>query len=460
MILTASLIPAQDRDRETESPFAQPIATTVQLPTFGVSFNVDGLLEVKTFSDPTGHLRAKQQQAAAIAVLGELGKPADERKVSLVRLEAAMAERLDAGLSPTQAMLHLAGLTRISSAFCYPDDGDGGDIVVVGPAEPWVEDFGGVTRGIHSGIPTLRLDDLLVAVRAYASGRAPLELVGCSIGPDRNGLARLQRFQRTIPKTVGMSQRNDITRRIASGVRETLGPAEVVVFGIPRRTHFARVMIEADYRMKRMAIGIEKAPVPMITYADALRTASHGTLERWWLTPHYEGVLATPDRMGMQLAGRGVQLQTQLKEVNQVGSIVDSGRSPSRAATAYAKSFTSHYEALAQVSTVFAQLRQLSDLLITTAFMQRHRWYESANWNASLFVDDLSYGVETLPDPKTAPVVVNSFWKQNRMFVPVGGGVSIRAAEALRLIESADEVFADKRQRIKHGKQDTRWWWD
>lgn len=145
-----------------------------------------------------------------------------------------------------------------------------------------------------------------------------------------------------------------------------------------RRTHFARVMIEADYRMKRMAIGIERAPVPITTYADVMRTAGHGTLERWWLTPFYEGVLSTPDRLGVQLSGQGVQLKTQLKFVNELGAIVDSGRSPNRAATAYAKSFTSQYQALSQASTVYAQLRQLCGLLIVTAFMQRHRQESSS----------------------------------------------------------------------------------
>lgn len=87
---TFSFASAQETGDRAVQAFSQPIATTVQLPTFGVSFDADGVLEMQTFHDPTGRLREKQRGAAAIAVRGELGKVNKERKVSLVRLDDAL----------------------------------------------------------------------------------------------------------------------------------------------------------------------------------------------------------------------------------------------------------------------------------------------------------------------------------------------------------------------------------
>ena len=40
------------------------IGTTVQLPSFGVAVNADGVVERRTFKDPTGKLRLARLQAA------------------------------------------------------------------------------------------------------------------------------------------------------------------------------------------------------------------------------------------------------------------------------------------------------------------------------------------------------------------------------------------------------------
>ncbi|MEL6104916.1 MAG: DUF1598 domain-containing protein [Planctomycetota bacterium] len=432
--------------------FAQPIATTVQLPTFGVSFDAEGLLELKTFQDPTGRLRIEQRELLNARLRGDLGARVENRKLSLVRLEAALRRQIEGRQAPDDEMQHLAGMTRIRAAYCLPDQGD---IILTGPAEPWVRDFAGVARGIHSGKPILRLDDLVVALRAYGT-EMDRPFVGCTINPTPEGLARFRRFQTNIPRTVRMNERVDVMRRVAAGSSESLGAAKIAVFGISPRTHFARVMIEADYRMKRMAIGVEATPVSITTYAQALRTASHGILERWWLTPAYDTVVTTPDATAMRFSGQGVGLQTEMKRVSESGEITEVAGKPNRAAVAFAQSFTRRYGSLAQAATVYAQLRQLCDLLIVAAHLKRHEWYAKARWRPQLFRDDSQYSVQDLTQPLTAPPVVNAFWKQNRLFVPVGGGVSIEADQAIDLATIDDRQWQTP-EPTDHG---TSWWWD
>ena len=441
------------------STLPNPIATTVQLPAFGVSFDVDGVLKIKTFQDPGGQLTRQKMLAAKKVLVGNLAKSAALRKVSLVRLEAAAGHLIAGGTEPTEAMQCLAGLTRITHVFCYPEQND---IVVAGPAEPWLRDFGDNPIGLVSGRPVLRLDDLIVALRAFRGAARDDDqasvFVGCTINPRAASLVKLVEFQKQIPRTISDRDRGRIGNWIANGVRESLGMADVVVFGIDPRTNFARVMIEADYRMKRIAVGVESPPIKMTTFADALTTARNGALERWWLTPKYDGIAAAPDHLAMKIVGQGVQLQTENKDILATGAIIGNGRKPTRAARAYAINFTRSYARISDAAQVYGQLRQLTDLLIAAAFMHKHEWYEKANWKAAEFANEEVFSVNTMNNPNEAPAVVNAFWKQRRFFSPAGGGVSIQPSKA---IESVEEVSSLSQLRKDTQREaNDNWWWD
>ena len=438
----------------------QPIATTVQLPTFGISIDADGVLTAKTFVNPDGRLVALRR-AALGQVPGNLARPSANRKVSLVRLLAEIERLKREGRPPTDAMRKLAGLTRVTAAFCDPELGE---IVIAGPAEPWAQDTGGRWIGIASGRPTLMLDDLVTALRAYPRNSSHRVFVGCTINPRPEGLAKLVRFQRTIPRSIPNHRRAAVTQEVARGVKESLGSADIKVFGVSPRTPMARVMIEADYRMKRIAVGIEPPPVKLTTYASAITSAGTGMLERWWFTPEYEGVFVTPDHMAVQINGQGVRLQAENKTIRDDGSIVDAGaeprggKKPTRATRAFASSFTKRYPDIARASPVYAQLRQTTDWLILAAFFRRFEWYEKARWNVEPLLDESAYPAETLEPPLTAEVVVNAFWKQNRMFAPAGGGVSIEAEAALDAMTTAADGF-DRPAMEPLPAEQSSWWW-
>ena len=109
-------------------------ATTVQLPTFGVAIDADGVLRMQMFEDPGGGLRQERMRAAKAALAADIAAPAALRKVSLVRLEQAIRRRLDQGQPLDDAMQYLAGMQRLQYVFFYPDTND---IVIAGPAEGW-----------------------------------------------------------------------------------------------------------------------------------------------------------------------------------------------------------------------------------------------------------------------------------------------------------------------------------
>ncbi len=440
---------------------AQQIATTVQLPTFGVAIDAEGVLKLKTFPAPNPLLLRKRLDAAKASLPADVVASSKMRKVSLTRLEAAIQNRLDAALSPDDTMQHLAGLQRLQYVFFYPDSGE---IVIAGPAEAWIADESGRTVGVTSGRPVLLLDDLLVSLRAYPPGGGENPFVGCTISPRQEGLSRLQKFQRTIPSTIPQNRRAEVTAAIAKGVYESLGMADIRVYGISDKTHFAQVLIEADYRMKRIAIGLERPPVPMATFIDAVRTPQHATLQRWWLIPNYDCVKVTDDRLAMELVGQGVQLQSQDKLIGADGRLTDApGPQPSKAAQLYTASFTAKYPEIAAASPVYAQLRNQMDLLIAAAFMRQQDYYGQAGWEAQLLMDESQLPTETLPNPTKVDCAINVLWKGNRLLCPAGGGVSIQADEAIqpgRLVSDKNGELSRVRATVAQELDAERWWWD
>jgi len=434
-------------------------ATTIQLPTFGVSIDAAGVLRHKHFADPGGRLARQRLAAAKAALPADLQAKSGLRKVSLVRLERAIEKRLAAGEQPTNAMRNLAGLQRIEYVFCYPKTGE---LIIAGPAEGWVADAAGRSVGLTTGRPVMQLEDLLVALRAYGPGRPLKQFIGCTIDPDPKGLAKLVEFQRTIPKVVSQRQRGAVAAYIARGMRDSLGMANVRVFGISPKTHFARVLVEADYRMKLIGIGLEPPPVNMHTFMSALRGANHGSLQRWWFVPDYQCARVSQDRLSLQLVGEGVKLLSEDKLIGKDGKLAPATAAANPASTLFTTTFTKKYDEIAVRRPVYAQMRTLIDMLVAAAFIRQQDFYGKLGWRMGTLGEEQLLPTETTGAPKQAPAAVNVAWKGSRLFSPAGGGVSIRPAQALE----PTNVLADDDGRLDvvRGKvsppADDRWWWD
>ena len=206
------------------------------------------------------------------------------------------------GQKPTDEMLNLAGLTRVEYVFCIPETKD---IVIAGPAEGWAPDLSGRICGIQTGRPIVELQDLIVALRAFPPNGKPTPLIGCSIDPTQEGLQREHDFARANkPRSPA-----DIDA-FATGLRNALGLETVTINGVPDTTHFAQVLVEADYRMKLIGIGLEQPRVRIKNYVDRANSndISHNGLARWYFVPNYECVRVADDEMAMQLVGEGVKL--------------------------------------------------------------------------------------------------------------------------------------------------------
>ncbi len=89
-----------------------------------------------------------------------------------------------------------------------------------------------------------------------------------------------------------------------------MGMQNISVNGVSPKTHFAQVMVEADYRMKLIGIGLEKPPIKLVTYVDRATASEFNSnaLQRWFFVPDYECVRVSNDNLAMELVGDGVKL--------------------------------------------------------------------------------------------------------------------------------------------------------
>jgi hypothetical protein len=438
---------------------------TVQLPTFGVAVDALGVLAVQAAADPDGRLRAERLAAARGRLAPRLQAASKLRKISLVRLEKAIRAQLDAGQPLDEAQQMLAGIQRVEYVFCLPETGD---VLLAGPAEGWLADAAGRIVGITSGRPVVPLDDLLVALRAYGPTRRDRPFIGCTIDPSPAALTRLAEFQRQIPRNIPAESQDEAAAAIANGIRQSLGLADVRIFGVPANTRFSQTLVEADYRMKLIGIGLEPPPTPMMTFARAIGGAAGGsprqaTLERWWFTPNYDCVRITDDSLGMALVGAGVQLQGEDKTIGPDGKLLAGSHPPNKASGLFTASFTRKYPEIAARSPVYAQLRNCIDLLVAAAFIRRQGFYERVHWTAATLTDERLLPAGSVETPRRVACAVNAFWNGNRLLTPAGGGVSILAHLALEpghLLKDEGGKVDALRQNLPAAPADGAWWWD
>ena len=224
-------------------------------------------------------------------------------------------------------------------------------------------------------------------------------------------------------------------------------------------------MVEADYRMKLIGIGLERPPIRLTSYVDRANpaTVSRNAMQRWYFVPDYKCVRASEDRQSMELVGDGVKLVGADEVVGASGQRAKS-KTSNGASVSFVNGFTKKYPELAARSPVFAQLRNLIDMSVAAAFIQQNHYYEKAHWNVELFGDEEKFAVETYNAPVEVESAVNSIWKGNQLMTPVGGGVTVRAHEAL----ATDNLLSDDGQKVEKTHQNTtlkgladgQWWWD
>ena len=418
-------------------------AQIVQRQVAGVRIDADGILRVQD-RDETNELKAAQEKAAQ-RVPGEFNQKSDLRKVSLRRLEAAIAEAKINGSQLPDEIKYLAGMQRVRYVFVYPDQQD---IVIAGPGEGWKINDQGEVVGKTSGKPVLMLDDLLVALRA--AGRPQQESISCSIDPTAEGLSRLQAIAKSLRQGSGVLKQ----------IEETLGMQTISVTGIPADSHFARVIVAADYKMKRLAMNLDKSPVNgMPSYMDMISAGPKGMnnmLPRWWLAPNYDALLTDGEGTAWEFRAAGVKCVAEEDFLTATGERQRQTKQ-SGPIKKWADTMTAKYEELSAKDVVFGQLRNCIDLAVVAALITKERLDERAGHSFNLLTDATQLPTEQFHAPTKVPSTASVVTKPRSWVISASGGVQIESWSLADKAEANDTVAPARKQAESAAET---WWWN
>ncbi|HEX4149524.1 MAG TPA: DUF1598 domain-containing protein [Pirellulales bacterium] len=412
----------------------------------GVQIDPQGLLQNSTVAQVTALAQLRQEALEPIA--GDLKRPTELRKISLRRLEAEAAEWQKVGRPPSDTMRYLAGLQRIRYVFVYPEQND---IVIAGFAEGWKIDARGNTIGASTGRPCMLLDDLIVALRAVRLGGG----MSCSIDPTPEGLVRLREY---VAAMTGF----DNPQREAQTIEQLLGPQTITITGVPATSHFARIMVVADYRMKRLGMKLDPPPIPgLLSYVDMIRPGTRGMQSmtpRWWMVPNYEPLLTDAEGLAWEIRGASVKALTEETFFGNQGSKAQTGK-VNPIAQAWATNFTARYDDLSLKDTVFGQLRNCMDLAVLAALIVRQDLGGKAGYQLPLWLDEASLPAIEMAAPRTTDTEVSFNKKGNNWVITASGGVQLVLDDMVQRVEKSDKIDP-VRQQAKPAAGAQLWWWD
>jgi hypothetical protein len=402
----------------------------------GVAISPEGVLTVAAVTDIKGLRQSILEGSAKVS--SEMNQPVELRKISLKQLEAALQAVRESGKETMPDELkYLAGLQRIQYVLVYPEQND---VVIAGPGEGWKVDDNGYVVGVTTGAPVLRLDDLLVAFRSVENARQGG--LTCSIDPTEEGLAKYQQVEK--------ASGGRMTPGIVNALAEAMGPQTIKVAGVPESSRFARVLVAADYKMKRYAMELDKAPVQglpsYLGMLKAKKSVPTNVLPRWWMACNYEPLAKSEDGLAWELRGPGVKVMSEEE------GLVEGKRSGKGKAGGltqqWADALTEKYGSLSAKDPVFGELRNVMDLCVITALIAREDMLHRCNLQLpNITSEKEGTKIQAFHAPKEVSTQCTLTKAGNKFIVNASGGVAI---ESWMVIEktTADAAVGQVREKV------------
>ena len=382
----------------------------------GISINADGV--VSNVDTESRKLLLKEMRQRIKPAEGKMAAKTELRMVSLRGLESAIAEAVanHQGALPDDVK-YLAGLQRIQYVFVYPEQQD---IVLAGPGEGWKIDEKANVVGVTTGQPVLLLDNLLSALRAVNADRP--ERISCSIDPTKQGLVN---YKNTLNRLNRAGVRNP--NILGAQLKQAMGNQSVSINGIPGNTHFARILVAADIRMKQIAMELDDSKVLpgfISTARNSVSVTNANVNPRWWLACNYDSVARDAQGLAWEIRGQGVKAMTESELYQEDGVVRAAGKDP--AAEKWAQMMTERYNALGKEDPIFTELRNVMDMCVAAAVIRNHNLQQAAQLELPhLLGRQRSVATETWHTPRQVSTQTSLIKTSRGLVVTASGGVDI-----------------------------------
>jgi len=260
--------------------------------------------------------------------------------ISLVNYMTAITEKVSTHEALPPDFERLFGMSWIDG---YVLDPKNDDIILVGK--------------VIKDRPTYHTEDLLVNMHnVFDSAIAPY----CSLDPKPDNIRRLNEV---------LSNQSDDFETTIRNCRNVVGSQRVVIGGVPKNSRHAKIMIYADYDMKKLSQGLIKIP-GIRSCIDIAMTSSQNsdlqgsTMSRFWfhikegkdgmILPNYienDGIVFINECP--------VVVLTEKQMVDADGNTADNTSENDADADTFALELSHNYGKISRVNSLFAELENL-----------------------------------------------------------------------------------------------------
>ncbi len=392
----------------------------------GVDVDAAGVLRSRT-TDADPRLAELWKNAKTLQKDGKL------LYISLPRLFAEARKILESGKPLPDDMRYLGGMTKLQYVFVYADTKD---LVIAGPAEPFDAKTAYRPLGKISGRPVLHLDDLVTALRAFGPGKTP-DRLGCDIEITKEIAEKVSNKAKAIGPTAQIIG----FKKACDQIAEAGGPQPVKYYGLDTETRFAFVCVEADYRLKQLALGILPSPVSKVTSYRAMIDKPEEA-HRFSLESNYDALAVSPDGNAYELKGASLKVNGGL-----MGKSESKPEDMSMAGRRFVALCNENLDGLFRHMIAWSDLANLGDLSVLAALVGGDKLAEKVGWDLSWVLE--RWTVVKFPTIQTAATLCN-FVVRGKSAIFVSGGVWIKPSDWAEK-RAKDEAVAAKATRPDEG---------
>ena len=424
---------------------------------------------VRNNLQPSLHPRLKTPTNSSVNETSKL------RTISLNRIEDAIAAAANTGRPLSEELQNLAGIYRIDYVFI---DEQNDDVLIAGPAGAWRTNTSGRAVSVESGFPTLQLDDLIVCLMNAFTDDGKF---GCTIVPKPSALKSAQKFLASTTK-MGTG------RKWRESLRAAVGKQEVIVHGVSPDSGVAETIVDADYLMKKIGMGLEPSIDQCPSYFDRVEdnpaAAKDQTLIRWWFTMAYDALVKDANDRVFQFSGNSIKVLSENELLDQQGRRVHTGVSDDPTA-GFAEDFSQHIERLSEKHPVFASLKNVFDLALVANIVKKYDVRNRLKWERRFGAES----ADSVPNSNERTQYVLASHEYNsevdsimnfetfnfkkggkrfrRTMVGVSGGVEFDFSRLLKNLKIAEQSQSQFPQMLLVNaskphlqNQSIVWWWD
>ncbi len=311
--------------------------------------------------------------------------------VSLRVLAEKASKSLDGGWPIDKKLINLCSISRLEG---YALEKDNNDVILIGRKE--------------GREPSCQLDDLIVNIRnLYGQKAAPY----CSLEPQPENVLKMQQLLSEDKTTETLDQRRQVIQRI----KTAWGPQMIDIRAIPRNSRLAHIMVDADYHMKKVSLGLDHIPGITSYFEKTLEGVEQNlstgespefatSASRFWFHVKEGAPIFSEAEDIVFLKSCPVVLYAKKQDTTDKGKFYDSDEDDS-VASEFAKEFSEQFLAASKDIASYAQLRHMFIMRAVMLAMSFNDAPAGVGMDMGFFLNNYIYQNETLMD-ETIPGLV------------------------------------------------------